>query len=79
VLAIVGIFAWAFVAESLILNYFPGVGRYTPGTAGNAMTGTTTESSVHLLPAVAGGGVLAAYALAFVAAGALAVARRDVT
>jgi ABC-2 type transport system permease protein len=80
VLAIVGLFAWVFVVEILLFQYLPGVGRYAPGAAGTAMTGDTVgDSSVHLLSASAGGALLAAYALAAVAAGALLVRRRDVT
>ena len=80
VLAIVGLFAWVFVVEILIFQYLPGVGRFAPGAAGTAMTGSTVgDSSLHLLSAPAGGALLAAYAAAFVLAGALAVSRRDVT
>lgn len=80
VLAIVGLFAWVFVVEILVFQYFPGVGRYAPGAAGTALTGDTVgDSSVHLLSAPAGAALLAAYALAVAAAGALAVSRRDVT
>jgi hypothetical protein len=44
------------------------------------MTGDTVgDSSVHLLSAVGGGGLLAGYAAAFVLAGAVVTNRRDVT
>lgn len=80
VLAIVGLFAWVFVVEVLIFQYLPDVGRYAPGAAGTAMTGSTVgESSVHLLSAPVGGAMLAAYAAVFVLMGAVAVSRRDVT
>ena len=80
VLAIVGLFAWVFVVEVLVFQYWPGVGRYAPGAAGTAMTGDTVgNSSVHLLSAAAGGALLAAYAIAAALAGAFAIARRDVT
>jgi ABC-2 type transport system permease protein len=80
VFAIVGLFAWVFVVEILVFQYFPGVGRYAPGAAGTALTGDTVgDSSVHLLSATAGAALLAAYAAAFVLAGTLAVRRRDVT
>jgi ABC-2 type transport system permease protein len=80
VLAIVGLFAWVFVVETLVFQYLPDVGRYAPGAAGTAMTGSTVgDSSVHLLSAPVGGALLAAYAVALVLAGALAVSRRDVT
>jgi ABC-2 type transport system permease protein len=80
VFAIVGLFAWVFLVEVLLYEYVPGVGRLAPGAAGTAMTGDTAgDSSVNLLSAPVGGALLAAYAVAFVAAGALAVHRRDVT
>lgn len=80
VLAIVGLFTWVLVVEILVFQYLPGVGRYAPGAAGTAMTGDTVgSSSVHLLSSPAGGAVLAAYAAAFMLAGALVIARRDVT
>ena len=79
-LAIIALFAWVFVAEVLMLQYLPGMGRYAPGVAGTAITGdTVSNSSVDLLSAPAGAAVLAAYAAAFVVAGGLAVSRRDVT
>ena len=80
VFAIVGLFAWVFVIETLLFQYMPGVARYAPGAAGTAMTGDSLgDSSVHLLPALGGGAVLAAYAVVFVLAGALVTDRRDVT
>ena len=80
VLAIVGLCVWVFVVEILVFQYLPEVGRYAPGAAGTAMTGNTVgDSSVHLLSAPAGAGLLAAYAAAAVALGALVVRRRDVT
>jgi ABC-2 type transport system permease protein len=80
VLAIVGLYVWVFVVEILLFQYLPDVGRYAPGAAGTAMTGDTVgDSSINLLSAPAGGGLLALYAAALVTAGAVAVARRDVT
>ena len=80
VFAIVGLFAWVFVVEILLFQYWPDVARYAPGAAGTAMTGDTVgDSSVHLLSALGGGAVLAGYAVAFVLAGTLVTNRRDVT
>jgi ABC-2 type transport system permease protein len=80
VLAIVCLFTWVFVVEAVLFELLPGVARYMPGVAGTAMTGATvTDSTVHLLPALAGGAVLAAYAAALVVAGTLLTNRRDVT
>ena len=80
VFAIVGLCAWVFVVEILVLQYLPGAGRFAPGAAGTAMTGDTVgDSSVHLLSAPVGGLLLAAYAAVFVLFGALVTSRRDVT
>jgi ABC-2 type transport system permease protein len=80
VAAIVGLFAWVFVVEIIVLQYLPAVGRYTPGVAGTALTGdAVADSSVHLLTAPVGGALLAAYTAAFVLAGTLLTNRRDVT
>jgi hypothetical protein len=80
VAAIVGLFAWVFVVETVVLQHLPGIGRYAPGAAGTAMTGDALgSSSVDLVAAPVGGAVLAAYALVFVLAGTVLVRRRDVT
>lgn len=80
VLAIVGVFTWVLVVELLLAQSLPGLARFAPVTAGTAMTGDPLGgSSVHLLSAPAGGALLAAYAAAFAAAGAIATARRDVS
>jgi ABC-2 type transport system permease protein len=80
VLAIVGLFVWVFVVEVLVLEYLPGAGRFAPGAAGTAMTGSTVgDSSTQVLSAPAGGAVLAAYAAMCVLAGVVATNRRDVT
>ena len=80
VLAIVAVFTWIFVVESIVSQYLPGVARYAPVTAGSALVGDAMgDTPVHLLSAATGGALLAAYAAAFVIGGALVVARRDVT
>ena len=80
VAAIAGLFAWVFIVEILVFEQLPAVGRYAPGVAGTALTGDPVgDSSAHLLTPSIGGGLLAAYAAAFVLAGALATRRRDLT
>ena len=80
VFAIVGLFAWVFVVETIVVQYLPGAGRFAPGAAGAALTGdAVADSSMHLLSAPVGGALLAAYAAAFVLLGALVTSRRDVT
>jgi len=79
VAAIVGLCAWVFVVESIVLEYLPGLGRYAPAAAGTAMTGSAVgDPSADLLSGPVGAAVLAAYAAALLAAGAAAVSRRDV-
>jgi ABC-2 type transport system permease protein len=73
--AIVGLLTWIFVAESLLFGLVPSVGRYAPGPAGRPLAG---DSAAHLLSPSAGGAVLAAYAIALAAAGAVLMLRRDV-
>jgi len=66
--AIVGLLAWMFIAETLLLGLVPSFGRFMPGP----------DSSSHLLDVLPGGLVLAAWVLALAAAGAALTARRDV-
>ena len=54
--AIIGLLAWGFVVENLLFAFVPSVGRFAPVHAQDALIGLTTE---HLLPAAAGGAVLA--------------------
>ncbi|MGE5274050.1 MAG: hypothetical protein ACM3QU_09890 [Verrucomicrobiota bacterium] len=80
VAAIVGLFAWVAVVEVLLYRYLPTLGRYAPGAAGTAMTGTAVgEASIDLLTAPLGGLLLVGYAVIAVAVGALVTQARDVT
>jgi ABC-2 type transport system permease protein len=73
--AIIGLFAWLFVVESLVFGLWPKVGRYLPGPAAQALAGGTGADLLH---AAAGGLVLAAWLLAVVAAGTALIAQRDI-
>jgi ABC-2 type transport system permease protein len=73
--AIVGLLAWMFIAETLLLGLVPSFGRFMPGPASQALGGDTSS---HLLDVLPGGLVLAAWVLALAAAGAVLTARRDV-
>jgi ABC-2 type transport system permease protein len=75
VAAIIGVLAWAFVAESLLFAFLPGLGRFGPVHAEDGLIGVTTE---HLLHATPGGLVLVAWAAALSLLGMAFVARRDV-
>jgi ABC-2 type transport system permease protein len=75
VAAIVGVLAWAFVAENLLFAFLPGIGRFGPTHAEDALIGVATE---HLLRATPGALVLVAWAAALSLLGITLVARRDV-
>ena len=73
--AIVGLLAWGFVVENLVFLLLPGLGRFGPIHASDALLGLTTA---HLLPVFAAGLVLVAWAAALSLAGTSLVVRRDV-
>ena len=79
--AVVGALAWFFVAEPLVGGAFsllgaPGVGRYLPGSATNALM---EWGEGHLLAGWAALVVTTGYVLVFGTLGLLRTARRDVT
>jgi ABC-type transport system involved in multi-copper enzyme maturation permease subunit len=76
VFAVLGLIMWAFVIDNLLRELVPDVGRFTPVGASDSLTAGFAD---YLLAPAAGGVLLIAYAVAFVAAGAILVARRDVT
>jgi ABC-type transport system involved in multi-copper enzyme maturation permease subunit len=73
--AIIGLLAWGLIAENLLFAFVPSAGRFAPVHAQDALMGLTTD---HLLPAAAGGAVLAAWTIAFALAAVGLAARRDV-
>lgn len=73
--AIIGLLAWGFVAENLIFGLLPGLGRFGPVHAGDALI---EFSTAHLLAPAAGGIVLVAWAAALSLAGVAVAVRRDV-
>jgi ABC-2 type transport system permease protein len=73
--AIIGLLAWGFVIENLLLALVPSVGRLTPGQAQNGFIGLT---DAHLLGPAAGAAVLVAWTAALCVAGVALTARRDV-
>jgi len=76
VFAVIGLILWAFVIDNLLRGLVPDIGRYTPVGASESLTAGVGN---YLLPPTAGGLLLIAYTAAFVAAGTVLVARRDVT
>jgi hypothetical protein len=78
VLAVVVALVWEFIGEGILVGLVPAVGKWLPQGAGRALS-LETLSRGALLPAWAGGLVLVGYAVAFSAAGAALLVRRDVT
>ena len=76
VFAVIGVIVWAFFVDNLIRAVVPDVGRFTPVGASDSVTAGFAD---YLLAPALGALLLAAYAAVFLAAGALLVARRDVT
>jgi ABC-2 type transport system permease protein len=76
VFAVIGVIVWAFFVDNLIRALLPDVGRFTPVGASDAVTAGFAD---YLLAPALGALLLAVYAMVFVAAGAVLVARRDVT
>jgi ABC-2 type transport system permease protein len=76
VLAVIGLIVWAMVIDNLLVNLVPRIGGYTPGGSSAALVADPAD---YVLAAPAGALILLAYVATFVAAGALLVARRDVT
>jgi hypothetical protein len=75
VATLVTIFLWLFFIENLLLDFVPGVGRFTPGAAAAAIAGLDRET---LLAPGFGALMLVLYATAIAAAGSIATLRRDV-
>lgn len=76
VFAVVGLIIWLLVIDGIIGALGAGVARFTLGAVSSSITG---DPASDLLPPLAGGALLLAYATALVTGGALVVARRDVT
>jgi ABC-type transport system involved in multi-copper enzyme maturation permease subunit len=73
--AIVAVVAYAFLVDATLFAAAPGVGRFLPGKAGDALAGQPVE---HLLSPGAGAAALAAWALALVLAATVRNDRSDV-
>jgi ABC-2 type transport system permease protein len=76
VFAVIGLIVWTAFIDNIIRAVVPDVGRFTPVGASDSLTAGFTD---YLLTPLAGGLLLVGYVIAFVAAGALLVSRRDVT
>jgi ABC-2 type transport system permease protein len=76
VAAIVGALVWLLVGESLAEMFAPGAARFLPGHAASAMIEQATGGSQ--LPGSTGAVVLIAWVAAAIAAGVVAMQRRDI-
>ena len=76
VFAVIGLIVWAMVIDNLLRGLVPSIGGYTPVGASAALVADPTD---YVLAAAAGGLLLLGYLAASVTAGAVLVARRDVT
>jgi len=75
VAAIVGLLVWALLVENILFALLPGVGRYLPGQASNALVQVEVP---HLLGVLPGALVLVGYVVAAGAIGLIVTERRDV-
>jgi ABC-2 type transport system permease protein len=76
--AIVVTLLWMLLLETLLTNALPGVARWFPGAAANAVTGVTPANG-GLLPIWGAALLLIAYAGTFAALGSRFVVQRDIT
>jgi ABC-2 type transport system permease protein len=68
---------WSQIVETLLVNFTPTVGRWSPGGAANALTGVATAHG-GLLPLWAAAALLSGYSLFFALTGIQSIRRRDI-
>ena len=68
---------WTQVVEGILVGFVPEVGKWLPGGAASALAGVSTPNG-GLLPVGAAAVLLMVYGLAFAAAGASSLVRRDI-
>lgn len=68
---------WTQVVEGVLVVFLPEVGKWSPGGAASALSGVSTPNGA-LLPVGAAAVLLSLYGLAFAAAGASTLVRRDI-
>jgi ABC-type transport system involved in multi-copper enzyme maturation permease subunit len=77
--AVVGLCVWLLLIETTLIGNVPGAGKFVPGAGAGALAGAIqTQSPSKLLSPALGALLLAAYAAAAVAAGLIAIERRDI-
>jgi ABC-2 type transport system permease protein len=77
-LAVVATLLWMLFFENLLTNVRPGVGRWFPGGAVNALSGIT-PTHAGLLPGWGAALLLIGYAGGFAMLGSRFVVQRDIT
>jgi ABC-type transport system involved in multi-copper enzyme maturation permease subunit len=79
VATVVGLAIWFLLVETVLVGNVPAEGKLTPGASAGALAGAMqTQVADKLLPAAAGGVLLAAYAAAALASACIVTERRDV-
>ena len=76
VFAVIGLILWTMIVENLLTGLVPSIGGYTLMGASSAIIADPAD---YVLSATAGALLLLGYVATFVTAGAILVARRDVT
>ena len=78
--ALIGLTVWQLFIEQTLIGILPDAARYAPGASAGSLAGAILQqTSTSLLPPAAGALVAIGYATAATAAGAITIARRDVT
>jgi ABC-2 type transport system permease protein len=77
IVAVTAALVWITTVEALLVSFKPEIGRWLPGGASSALTGTATLDG-GLLPIWGGAILFAVYGLAFSVAGSRFVLRRDI-
>jgi ABC-2 type transport system permease protein len=77
--AITAALLWVLLAESLIVAFWPDVGRWLPGGALNGVLQLEAPSGADYLPVAAAAALLLAYAAVFAGVAVRTTLRRDIT
>jgi ABC-2 type transport system permease protein len=76
--AIVSALLWTSIADALLVQFLPKLGKWTPGGASAALT-EVARKGVDLLPVWGGAALLTAYGIVFALVGLRTTVSRDIT
>jgi ABC-2 type transport system permease protein len=77
---VVGLCVWLLLIETTLIQNVPSVAKVAPGASAGALAGAIqAQGATKLLAPALGALLLVAYATAAIAAGSIAITRRDVT